>query len=112
MRISNDLKGVNNVKTLGNSKRRSIPTGNSSSTYLEKYMLGKEKERLLKEFDKLEMRRNHIIQRLKDIDKVLGKSPGIEKKSLKSKYKHSFEEKKSSDEGNEKKEWKKMSLTY
>ena len=109
MRDSNGLKGLQNVRTLGNSKRRSIPTGNSSSTYLEKYMMGKEKERLLKEFGKIEMRRNYIIQRIEDIDKFLSKSPQIEK-PVKPKFKHTYKTKTKGDA--QEKEWQKMSLTY
>lgn len=60
------LKGLHGVKTLGSSKKRSIPKV-QSSTYLELYMMEKEGERLVKESKRLEIRHIQVKKRLKEI---------------------------------------------
>lgn len=66
MRDVDTLKGLHGVKTMAGTKRRSIPHAQSSA-YLDMYMMDKEKERLDKELQRLEMRHAQIKARLLDI---------------------------------------------
>ena len=50
MRDVNSLPGLHKLRTMFSAKKRSIPRV-QSSTYLDLYMLDKEKERSLKEGD-------------------------------------------------------------
>ena len=61
------LKGIHGTKTMQHQKKRSIPKV-QSSPYLDIYMMQKEKERILKELKRLEMRHEQIRQRLTDIE--------------------------------------------
>ena len=67
MRDVNSLKGIHGVGTMQSRKKRSIPRV-QSSTYLDLYMLDKEKERLLKEDKRLSMRKDGILKRLEEIE--------------------------------------------
>jgi len=67
MKDVNSLKGIHGVGTMQSRKKRSIPRV-QSSTYLDLYMLDKEKERLLKEDEKLSMRKEVIRKRLEEIE--------------------------------------------
>ena len=72
MRDVNSLKGIHGVRTMQSRKKRSIPRV-QSSTYLDLYILGKEKERLLKEDRKLSMRKDDIKRRLEEIEQETNK---------------------------------------
>ena len=77
MKDVNSLKGIHGVGTMQSKKKRSIPRV-QSSTYLDLYMLDKEKERLLKEDAKLSMRRDDIRKRLEDIEFEMNKMRGAD----------------------------------
>lgn len=77
MKDVNSLKGIHGVGTMQSRKKRSIPRV-QSSTYLDLYMLNKEKERLLKEDKKLSMRKDDIKRRLEDIEQETTKLQGDE----------------------------------
>jgi len=72
MKDVNSLKGIHGVGTMQSRKKRSIPRV-QSSTYLDLYMLNKEKERLLKEDRKLSMRKDDIKRRLEEIEQETNK---------------------------------------
>jgi predicted nuclease with TOPRIM domain len=72
MKDVNSLKGIHGVRTMQSRKKRSIPRV-QSSTYLDLYILGKEKERLLKEDRKLSMRKDDIKRRLEEIEQETNK---------------------------------------
>jgi hypothetical protein len=92
------------------TKKRSIPRVQSSA-YLDLYMLGKEKERLLKEGERLALRDTVIEKRLKDIDSEMGKLQEAEAIAKSSVNTNSSEP--TYPQGNSvKKEWKKMPLSY
>jgi len=67
MKDVNSLKGIHGAGTTQSRKKRSIPRV-QNSTYLDLYMLDKEKERLLKEDRKLSMRKDGIRKRLEEIE--------------------------------------------
>ncbi len=72
MKDVNSLKGIHGVGTMQSRKKRSIPRV-QSSTYLDLYMLNREKERLLKEDKKLSMRKDDIKRRLEEIEEETNK---------------------------------------
>ena len=72
MKDVNSLKGIHGVGTMQSRKKRSIPRV-QSSTYLDLYMLNKEKERLLKEDKKLSMRKDDVQKRLEEIEHEMNK---------------------------------------
>ncbi|MBU1260429.1 hypothetical protein KKH65_02655 [bacterium] len=72
MKDVNSLKGIHGVGTMQSRKKRSIPRV-QSSTYLDLYMLDKEKERLLKEDSKLSMRKDGIRKRIEEIEQETSK---------------------------------------
>ena len=77
MKDVNSLKGIHGVGTMQSRKKRSIPRV-QSSTYLDLYMLNKEKERLLKEDKKLSMRKDDIRKRLEEIELDMSRMQGDE----------------------------------
>jgi predicted nuclease with TOPRIM domain len=72
MKDVNSLKGIHGARTMQSRKKRSIPRV-QSSTYLDLYMLDKEKERLLKEGSRLSMRQDCIRKRLEEIEHEMSK---------------------------------------
>jgi hypothetical protein len=66
MRDVDTPKGMYGVKTMGSSKKSAISRV-KSSTYLDLYMMEKEKERLEKESLRLDIRHNQVKSRLKEI---------------------------------------------
>ncbi len=68
MRNTNMTKGLNVIKTMQSTKRRSLPKV-QASPYLDLYILNKEKERLLKEEERLNLRNKVIKMRLDEINK-------------------------------------------
>ncbi|MDP3011508.1 MAG: hypothetical protein Q8N27_02215, partial [Candidatus Hydromicrobium sp.] len=63
MRDVNTISGIHAVRTMISTKKHSIPRI-QSSIYLDLYMLKKEKERLLKEAERLDLRITVIKKRL------------------------------------------------
>jgi hypothetical protein len=109
MRDSNDLKGIHNAKTMGSAKMRSMPKVQGNSNYLDLYLLEKEKERLLKELKRIEIRREQINYRLDEIDK--GLAVGHKKETEPKKKTNPVKTVNTEDKG-QKKEWKTMNLSY
>ena len=72
MRNVSSLKGMHSLRTRNKTKKRSVP-GVETSVYLDLYMLNKEKERLLKEDEKLCMRKVYIKKRIGEIDMEMNK---------------------------------------
>jgi predicted nuclease with TOPRIM domain len=98
-----EINRLRDIKTLQGSKKRSIPRVQSSS-YLDLYMLRKEKDRLEKEFYILSKRNKNIQNRLNEIDKemeMLEKEEGKKRQTSLSKFKKP-----------KKKEWRAMLLKY
>ena len=110
MKDVNNVKGIHVLRTLHSTKRRSIPKI-QSSTYLDLYILNKERERLLKEDAQLCMRKDAIKKRLEEIDQEVNKpqeaednvKPGENTSSSKGIF---------TQRNGANKEWKKMSLAY
>lgn len=110
MRDVNNLPGLHKARTMFSAKKRSRPRI-QSSTYLDLYMLDKEKERLLKESERLSLRDTGIKNRLEEIDlevNKLQKTEVVNKASTNS----SFSERTFTQKDGAKKEWKKMTLNY
>lgn len=110
MRDVNSLRGLHTLRTLHSTKKRSIPRI-QSSTYLDLYMLNKEKERLLKEGERLGARDAGIKKRLEEIDQQMNKlqeaEPAVKTSENTGSSRRTFTQK-----NGVKKEWKKMSLNY
>lgn len=106
MRGVTDISSLRDIRSMRSVGRRSIPTVQSSS-YLDLYVLQKERERLEKERSFLEKRRRGIERRLKEIQEqmeTLEKSAqggsgggGVESAFTK---------------GPSEKQWKRMALKY
>jgi len=120
MRDVNSLPGLHKLRTMVSAKKRSIPRV-QSSTYLDLYMMNKEKERLLKESERVGMRDTGIKKRLEEIDLEMNRLQGTEApvsrerdpdQSGKSSRSPSFLESAYTQRNGDKKEWKKMPLNY
>ena len=77
MKDVNNLPGLHAVRTMCSANKRSMPKVQSSA-YLDLFMLNKEKERLLKEVERLAMRDAIIKKRLEEIEQEMGKMQGTE----------------------------------
>jgi len=108
MKDINGLKGIHGLRTMHSTKKRSIPRI-QSSTYLDLYMLNKEKERLLKEDERLCMRKDKIKKRLEEIDREVNK---LQEAGSKASTNSSSSGRTFTQKNEVKKEWKKMSLNY
>ena len=111
MRDVNTISGIHVLRTMHSTKKRSIPRI-KSSTYLDLYMLNKEKERLLKEVKRLDLRTNVIKKRLEEINLEMDKlqDAGIDSKASGGNINPSGRA--SNQKNGVKKEWKKMPLNY
>ena len=110
MKDVNSLKGIHGAGTMQSRKKRSIPRV-QSSTYLDLYMLDKEKERLLKEDGKLSIRKDGIRKRLEEIEQEMGKMQETEA-IVKPAANKSSSERAFDQTSGTKKEFKTMALTY
>ena len=110
MKDVNNLKGIHGAGTMQSRKKRSIPRV-QSSTYLDLYMLDKEKERLQKEDRKLSMRKDGIRKRLEEIELEMNKIQEAETTSKASKDTPSSRRAFARTNG-AKKEFKTMALSY
>jgi hypothetical protein len=110
MRDVNSLPGLHKLRTMFSAKKRSIPRV-QSSTYLDLYMMNKEKERLLKESERVGMRDTGIKKRLEEIEMEMNRLQGVET-PVKSSGSPSSSERAYTQRNGVKKEWKKMSLNY
>jgi len=112
MRDVNSLPGLHKLKTMVSAKKRSIPRVQGSA-YLDLYMMSKEKERLLKESERLGMRDTAIKKRLEEIDLETNRLQGVDPDlSGKSSGSPNSSERACTQENGVKKEWKKMALNY
>jgi len=111
MRDVNSTKGLHAIRSLHSRKKRSIPRIQSSS-YLDMYMLDKEKERLLKESEKLGMRGDSIKKRLEEIDRDMKKLQEAETRVKPSAVSADSSGPAFTEKQGIKKEWKKMALSY
>jgi hypothetical protein len=91
-------------------KSHFIP-GSQGSTYLNLYVLEKEKERLLKEDERLHMRRDFIKKRLEEIDSEVNKLQNVETTDKDNGHNNSSSSI-LSQKDEEKKDWKKMPFDY
>ena len=110
MRDVNSLPGVHRLRTMFSAKKRSMPRIRSSA-YLDLYMLNKEKERLLKESERLGARNTDIRKRLQEIDLEVNKLQEAEVAGKADTNLSSSGDVLTQKDG-VKKEWKKMSLNY
>ena len=110
MKDVNSLKGIHGVGTMQSRKKRSIPRV-QSSTYLDLYILNKEKERLLKEDRKLSMRKDDIKRRLEEIEHETSRMQEAESITKAAKSTNSSGRTFAQTKGT-KKEFKTMALTY
>jgi len=110
MKDVNSLKGIHGVRTMQSRKKRSIPRV-QSSTYLDLYMINKEKERLLKEDKKLSMRKDDIRRRLEEIEQETSKLQETEA-IVKAAGNKSSSGRTFAQTNGAKKEFKTMALTY
>ncbi|MDO9463962.1 MAG: hypothetical protein Q7J67_01495 [bacterium] len=111
MKDVNSLPGLHKLRTMFSAKKRSIPKVQSSG-YLDLYMLGKEKERLLKEDERLDMRKDTLKKRLEEIDLEMNQLQEVSKSGIKSAPDIGFSGGTFTQKNGVKKEWKKMSLNY
>jgi len=110
MKDVNSLKGIHGARTMQSRKKRSIPRV-QSSTYLDLYMLNKEKERLMKEDRKLSMRKDDIKRRLEEIEQETSKLQETET-VVKPTANKSSSGRAFAQTNGAKKEFKTMALTY
>ena len=111
MRDVNSLPGLHKLRTMLSAKKRSVPKVQSSG-YLDLYMLGKEKERLLKENERLDMRKDVLNKRLDEIALEMDKLRDAPQNEIKSATNAGFSGDTFTQKNGVKKEWKKMSLNY
>ncbi len=67
VREATQLSGLRDIRTMCSSKKRIAPRV-QNSTYLDLYVLHREKDRLKKEAGALDKRKNGILKRLGEID--------------------------------------------
>jgi len=111
MRDVNSLSGLHKLRTMFSVKKRSIPRA-QSSTYVDLYMMNKERERLLKESERVGMRDADIKKRLEEIDLEMNRLQGAEIPVKSSENPSSSKASAFTQKDGVKKEWKKMALNY
>ena len=111
MKDVNTISGVHTVRTMISTKKHSIPRI-QSSTYLDLYMLNKEKERLLKEAARLDLRNTVIEKRLEEISLEMHKLQDAEIVSNAGEGKMNPSGRAFNQKKEVKKEWKKLPLNY
>lgn len=110
VRSGSDISGLRNIRSMHSTGKRSLPK-NQSSTYLDLYMLNKEKERLLKEDEKLSMRKDTIRKRLEEMELEMDRLQEAEA-IAKATGNISSSGSTSTQKDEVKKDWKKMPLNY
>lgn len=111
MKDVNTISGIHAVRTMISTKKHSIPRI-QSSTYLDLYMLNKEKERLLKEAERLDLRNTVIKKRLEEISLETDKLQDAETAANGAEGKINPSGRTFNQKNEVKKEWKKMPLNY
>lgn len=102
-----DINGLQNIRTICSTGRRSIPRV-AGSAFLDLYMLRKAKERLEKEDAILEKRKVGIQKRLEDIRREMEVLEGLHQQEKGGQIGH----KEAIKEEPQEKKWKKMFLSY
>jgi hypothetical protein len=105
-----DIVGVHNIRSMQSTGQRSIPK-NQNSTYLDLYMLNKEKDRLLKEDERLSKRKVIIRKRLEEMELEMNRLQGAKAMVGATRNVGSSGGTFTQKDGF-KKDWKKMSLNY
>ena len=77
MKSVSEISGLRSIKSMHSSGKRSIPRV-QSSTYLDLYMLRKEKDRLEKEIYILDKRKKDILKKLDEVNKEMNKLQKVE----------------------------------
>ena len=77
MKGVSEISGLRSIKSMHSSGKRSIPRV-QSSTYLDLYMLRKEKDRLEKEIYILDKRKKDILKKLDEVNKEMDKLQKVE----------------------------------
>ena len=77
MKSISEISGLRSIKSMHSSGKRSIPRV-QSSTYLDLYMLRKEKDRLEKEIYILDKRKKDILKKLDEVNKEMDKLQKVE----------------------------------
>lgn len=77
MKSVSEISGLRSIKSMHSSGKRSIPRV-QSSTYLDLYMLRKEKDRLEKEIYILDKRKKDILKKLDEVNKEMDKLQKVE----------------------------------
>lgn len=103
MKGVSEISGLQSIKSMRTTGKRSIPR-TQSSAYLDLYMMKKEKDRLEKEIYILDKRKKSIQKRLDDINREMEK---LERQEAERKENFSQEFKKPAEKG-----WKRISLSY
>jgi len=109
-RSVDDIVGVHNIRSMQSTGKRSLPK-NQASTYLDLYMLNKEKERLLKEDERLSKRKVIIRKRLEEMELEMNRLQGA-KTMVKANRNVSSSGGTFTQKDGVKKDWKKMPLNY
>ena len=109
-RSVDDIVGVHNIRSMQTTGKRSIPK-NQNSTYLDLYMLNKEKDRLLKEDERLSKRKVIIRKRLEEMELEMNRLQGAKAMVGATRNVGSSGGTFTQKDGF-KKDWKKMSLNY
>jgi len=111
MKDVNTISGIHTARTMISTKKHSIPRI-QGSTYLDLYMLNKEKERLLKEAERLDLRNTVIKKRLEEISLEMYKMHDAETVSNGGGGKINPSGRAFNQKKEVKKEWKKVPLNY
>lgn len=110
MRNVNGLRGLRELRTMQSLNRSTVPR-ERSSTYLDLYILDRQKERLVKEEERLTARKKTIKKRLEEIDLQLSKVEEA-RAAEKAEKEGSFSERDVTQTNEVRKEWRKMPLNY
>ena len=77
MKSISEISGLRSIKSMHSSGKRFIPRV-QSSTYLDLYILRKEKDRLEKEIYILDKRKKDILKKLDEVNKETDKLQKVE----------------------------------
>lgn len=110
VRSKSDISGLQNIRSMHSTGKRSLPK-NQSSTYLDLYMLNKEKERLLTEDERISRRKDTIRKRLEEMELEINRLQEA-KAIIKATGNISSSGGTFTQKGGVKKGWKKMPLNY
>jgi len=110
VRSVDDTIGLHNIRSMQTTSQRSIPK-NQSSAYLDLYMINMEKQRLLKEDERLSMRKDTIRKRLEEIKLQMDNLQEV-KTIVEATENVGSSEGTFTQKDGVKKDWKKMPLNY